>query len=139
MTRAGLGRVLVVSLAALGCGAAVTGCAPRPLYDWGRYEESLQASYVSHDDDQVWSGLEATVTAAERSRHRLPPGACAEYGFALYRRGDRDRAITYFEREAQLFPESKPLMDKLIAKIRGGSSPDEQPPDGAGTDGEAAR
>src|SRR5437879_10726534 len=108
---------------ALACGALGAGCGPRVLYDWGRYEESLQASYIAHDDAKALSGLEATVTSARLAGHRVPPGACAEYGFALYGRGNRQQAIEYFEREAQLFPESKPLMDKLIAKVRGGDSP----------------
>jgi hypothetical protein len=138
MTRAGVVRVLIISVVAVTCGAATTGCAPRPLYDWGRYEEGLQASYIAHDDAKVWSSLDATVTAAERSGHRLPPGACAEYGFALYRRGECDRAIAYFEREEQAFPESKPLMDKLITKIRGKGSPEGQSSDGAETDGHEA-
>ena len=108
----------------LACGAFSAGCRPRVLYDWGRYEESLQASYVAHDDAKALSGLEATVTSAQLTGHRVPPGACAEYGFTLYRRGNRQQAIEYFEQEAQLFPESKPLMDKLIAKVRGDGSPD---------------
>ena len=113
---------------AFACGAVIAGCAPRPLYDWGRYEDSLQATYVSHDDARAWSSLETTITSAQRTGHRVPPGACAEYGFALYKRGDRERAIEYFGREAQLFPESKPLMDKLIAKLRESPSPDGQRP-----------
>ena len=103
---------------ALACGAILAGCGPTVLYDWGRYEDSLHASYVTHDEAQAWSSLDATITAAEQPGHRLPPGACAEYGFALYKRGQHERAIEYFEREARLFPESRPLMDKLIARVR---------------------
>jgi len=118
-------RALGLSLTAvLACGVFGAGCRPRVLYDWGRYEESLQANYVAHDDAKAFSGLEATVTSTRLTGHRVPPGACAEYGFALYRRGNPQQAIEYFERESQLFPESKPLMDKLIAKVRGDGSPD---------------
>jgi len=100
------------------CVGVATGCGAKALYDWGPYEESLQASYVTHDDATAWSALEATIASAERAGHRVPPGVCAEYGFLLYKRGRRDAAIQYFEREARLFPESKPLMDRLVAKIR---------------------
>jgi hypothetical protein len=102
--------------AALGVLAA--GCAPQALYGWGRYEESLKASYLSHDDEAAWSNLEATVMSAHETGQRIPPGACAELAFLLYKRGERARAVEYFEREAQLFVESKPLMDKLIATVR---------------------
>ena len=110
--------------------AVGAGCGPTVLYNWGRYEESLQASYVLHDDAKALSGLEATVTGAQRTGRRAPPGVCAEYGFALYKQGNHRQAIEYFEREAQLFPESKPLMEKLIAKVRGDGSPDEDRPSG---------
>jgi hypothetical protein len=103
---------------AIACALLIAGCAPTALYDWGRYEDSLHASYVTHDEARAWSSLEETITSVPQQGHRLPPGACAEYGFALYKRGQHERAIEYFEREAQLFPESRPLMDKLIARVR---------------------
>jgi hypothetical protein len=108
---------------AIALGASATGCAPKCLYGWGRYEESLKASYIQHDDAAAWSNLEATLMSAHESGTRIPPGACAEFAFLLYKRGERDRAIEYFEREAQLFVESKPLMDRLIAKVREQTGP----------------
>jgi hypothetical protein len=113
---------------ALACGVIASGCGgPKPLYGWSRYEESLYASYVAHDDAKAWSALEATVTSAQETGNRIPPGACAEYGFSLYRRGQPERAVQYFQQEAQLFPESKPLMDKLIAKVRERAVRDAEP------------
>jgi hypothetical protein len=97
-------------------GSFAFGCAPPPLYNWGRYEDSLQASYAAQDEAKVWSDLEVTINPAKGGR--IPPGACAEYGFLLYKRGQRDRAIEYFQQEARMFPESKALMDRLIAKVR---------------------
>ena len=111
---------------ALACGALASGCGPTVLYDWGHYEESLQASYVAHDDAKAWSSLEATIASAPQTGRRIPPGACAEYGFLLYKRGQPERAIEYFQQEAQLFPESKPLMDKLITRIRKQAAADGQ-------------
>jgi hypothetical protein len=115
---------------AFACTAIASGCGPPVLYDWGRYEESLQDNYVGHDEAKAFSGLEATITSAQQTGRRIPPGACAEYGFLLYKRGQRERAIEYFQREAQLFPESKPLMDKLAAKVREQASAEAQPPAG---------
>ena len=115
---------------AVACALILAGCGPTVLYDWGRYEDSLHASYVTHDEAQAWSSLDATIVSAEQQGHRLPPGACAEYGFALYKRGQHTRAIEYFEREAQLFPESRPLMDKLIARVRA-RTPGDSPPGAA--------
>lgn len=103
---------------ALVCGVLASGCAPKPLYSWGDYEGSLQASYVAHDQAKALADLETTIASAQQTGGRIPPGVCAEYGFLLYSSGQRERAIEYFEREEQLFPESKPLMDKLTAKVR---------------------
>jgi hypothetical protein len=115
------------------CGIPASGCAPPALYDWGLYEESLEANYVTHDEVRAWSDLEATITLTQQTGRRIPPGVCAEYGFFLYKRGQRERAIEYFEREAQLFPESRPLMDRLIAKVRERAAADGQPPAGGGS------
>jgi hypothetical protein len=100
--------------------AVGTGCATArpPLYDWHSYEASLQATQIAHDDAQASAGLEETVRAIQSSGNRAPPGVFAEYGFLLYRRGDADGAIEYFRREASSFPEAKPLMDRLIAKVQ---------------------
>ena len=118
---------------AFACAAVASGCGPRVLYDWGPYEDGLQASYVAHDEAKAWSSLEATITSAQQTGRRIPPGACAEYGFLLYKRGQRERAIEYFQQEAKLFPESKPLMDKLIARVREQAAADAQPPAGGGS------
>ncbi|MBI3782761.1 MAG: DUF4810 domain-containing protein [Deltaproteobacteria bacterium] len=115
---------------AVACSVVAYGCAQAPLYDWGRYEDSLQASYVTHDEAHAQSDLETTINVAKG--RRIPPGVCAEYGFMLYKHGQRERAIEYFEQEAQLFPESKPLMDKLVAKVRAQTSSDPQAAAGGG-------
>ncbi len=99
------------------CAAVASGCGPTFLYDWGRYEEGLQANYMGHDEARAFSDLEATITSAQNTGRRIPPGVCAEYGFLLYKRGQRQRAVEYFQQEARLFPESKPLMDRLIARV----------------------
>ncbi len=80
---------------AFACAAIASGCGPKVLYNWGRYEESLQASYVAHDEAKAWSDLEATITSAQQTGRGIPPGACAEYGFLLYKRGQRERALRF--------------------------------------------
>jgi len=105
-----------------------SGCAPKPLYDWGRYEDSLNDSYVAHNEPQAFADLQATINSAQQSGGHIPPGVCAEYGFFLYKRGDREGAVGYFRQEAQLFPESKPLMDTLIAKVQQQAATETTPP-----------
>lgn len=98
--------------------ASVWGCAAKPLYDWQRYDESLQASQIRHDESQARADMESSINGIQKTGGKAPPGLFAEYGFQLFRRGDHQGAIEYFKREAQLFPESKYLMDTLIARIQ---------------------
>jgi len=100
------------------CAVVSAGCAPKPLYSWNEYEESLHARYVTNDPAQARIALEAAIQYAQQSGGRIPPGVCAEYGFLLLQNGDSARAIELFKQEARLFPEAKPLMDRLIAKVQ---------------------
>ncbi|MFH0907654.1 MAG: DUF4810 domain-containing protein [bacterium] len=45
---------------------------------------------------------------------RIPPGAHADYGFLLFRRGDISGGVSFFEMEKRAFPESAAFMDKVI-------------------------
>jgi len=44
----------------------------------------------------------------------VPPGIYAEYGFALYEKGNFPDAIKFFKLESDKWPESRVLMAKMI-------------------------
>ncbi len=96
----------------------LSGCAPQGLFFWGDYETSLYERYVNNDGQHTDAYLRNTFTEAERQHRRVPPGLYADYGFLLYTRGDKSGAMTYFEKERELYPESTALMNKLIEKIK---------------------
>jgi hypothetical protein len=100
--------------------AVCSGCAGRSgLYDWGEYEDALQAQYVGHDQAAALEYYQTTFSELQRRNDaRIPPGLFGDYGFLLFVRGDYAGARASFEREKQLFPESGALMDRLIAKVR---------------------
>ena len=98
-------------------GAALAGCAPPALYQWGDYEDSLYRRYVKEDIHGAEAYLRETIVAAEL-KSRVPPGVYADYGFLLYRRGDYAGAMEKFEQEKRAFPESAALMSKLIERIQ---------------------
>ncbi len=118
---------MVLSFAAL-----ASACAPTGLYHWDHYNQSLNASYITHDQTESRTALEAAITSAQKEGRRVPPGVCAELGFLIYKGGQGEQAIEYFQKEAQLYPESKPLMDKLTAKVREQAPAEAQPPAGGG-------
>jgi hypothetical protein len=125
------GLVLVISLALLG--AACGG--QQPLYHWGEYDSRLYRHYRNPQDRTGWvASMREVVLAAEQGGRKVPPGVYAEYGFALFEAGDHSAAISYFERERDLWPESRVLMDKMIVNAQrqqgnpGGPSPSQRAP-----------
>lgn len=95
----------------------LVGCSAPSIYHWSRFEDGLFDRYVSQNHAQADEYLLETITAAEQKNLKIPPGAYADYGFLLFRRGDRDGARAYFEKEKHFFPESSPFMTKLIERI----------------------
>ncbi len=96
----------------------LSGCTPQGLYYWGDYETSLYERYVDNNGQHIDAYLRNTMTEAEQHQQRVPPGVHADYGFLLYTRGDKTGAISYFQKERALYPESTALMNKLIDKIQ---------------------
>jgi hypothetical protein len=96
----------------------LVGCASPSIYHWGKFENGLHERYVSLDHGQADAYLLETIGVAEQQKLRVPPGAYADYGFLLFKRGDAKGAIAYFEKEKLLFPESSAFMNKLIERIK---------------------
>ncbi len=96
----------------------LVGCSAPSIYHWGKLENGLHDRYVNEDHAQADVYLLETITTAEQQHLRVPPGAYADYGFLLFRRGDRRGAIAYFEKEKLLFPESSAFMTKLIERVK---------------------
>jgi|688.fasta_scaffold147574_3 hypothetical protein len=95
----------------------LNGCA-HELFYWGKYEDSLIERYVDNENAHTETYLNELISEAEIDRLRIPPGICADYGFSLYKRGDRIGAINYFEKEKLLYPEATPFMTKLIDRVK---------------------
>lgn len=96
----------------------MVGCATPSIYYWGKFEDGLHDRYITQDQAQADVYLFETIRTAEQQNLRVPPGAYADYGFLLFKRGDREGAIAYFEKEKRLFPESSAFMTKLIERVK---------------------
>lgn len=108
----------------------IGGCAPKTLYYWGNYEDCLYEINMNSNPEAAFNILSEAVTHVEKIQGiRLAPGLYAEYGFMLYQQGKIDEAAHYFRMESESFPESSPLMGKLITRIEESRarSNDEQP------------
>jgi hypothetical protein len=113
--------------------SSLIACGGPNLYYWGDYEQGLYDRYVSEQHAQADAYLLETITDAEQQHQKAPPGAYADYGFQLFKRGDRNGAIAYFEKEKLAFPESSALMTKLIDRIKQNNAAlaDKTPPQSA--------
>ena len=56
----------------------------------------------------------ATILEAEQLGQKVPPGICAEFGYALFEEGQAAESLPWFQREKETWPESTVLMDKMI-------------------------
>ncbi len=94
------------------------GCASHEVYYWGDYEGTLYQRYVQSDYAQTEAELRTIISDASQQHQRVAPGIYADYGFLLYKRGDKAGATQAFNTESSLYPESKILMNKLVEKIQ---------------------
>jgi hypothetical protein len=113
MTRRGR-LVVAVALAAV-----AAGCAPGTRYHWGQYDTALYQHYRNPQDHEAWvEALRTTILEAEQLGLKVPPGVCAEYGYALFEEGRAAESLPWFQREKETWPESTVLMDKMIRNAR---------------------
>jgi len=93
----------------------LAGCAAPTMYRWGGYDQALYEHYKNPQQRDVFvAKLSNIIQQAEATGGPVPPGCYAEYGWALYEEGRTAEAVAYFEKESKQWPESKPLMEKLI-------------------------
>jgi hypothetical protein len=83
-------------------------------YQWGSYEQALYKYYENPATLDEYAAQLARVIAIGEPDRQVPPGIYAEYGYVLLLQGKCDEAMTYFEREKRVWPESTRLMDILL-------------------------
>jgi hypothetical protein len=107
-------RTLLLAAAA---GLALSACAQRSgqLYRWGGYDAALYSHYKKPQERQEFvERLKKVILEAEQGGEKVPPGCYAEYGYALLEEGQHRAAISYFQKERDLWPESRAFMEKMI-------------------------
>jgi hypothetical protein len=88
-------------------------------YQWGGYDKHLLSHFQKPDIVKMDKSLTADVHQAENAK-KVPPGLYAELGYVKYEQGRYDEAVSWFEKEKALWPESTVLMDKMIRNAKNG-------------------
>jgi hypothetical protein len=121
------GGIALAMVAVLG----VTGCvSTQSRFEWGAYEPAL---YIySKKPDKRPQYEKALVEAIDRGRksNKVAPGLLAELGYLRMEEGDTKAAISLFQEEMALFPESRPFLTGIVAKLEGQSGSGATKPQG---------
>lgn len=103
-------------IVAAGVALLGTGCATPARFEWGSYENSLYQYYKKPGTGpQYEEALQKAVAAGEKTQ-KVAPGLYAELGYLSLERDDVKSAVTWFEKEMALFPESRPFLTRIIAQ-----------------------
>jgi len=88
------------------------------MYKWGSYDKSLLNYNKSPMEKEKFAlKLQKIIQKSEPS-NQVPPGIYAEYGYILLELRKYDEAISYFNKEKTLWPESTKLMDLMIERAK---------------------
>jgi hypothetical protein len=102
--------------------AFLTACAPASRFEWGNYEMALYAYAKNPAARETYRRALIAAIEQGRSTDRIAPGLLAELGYLYLEDGDRSQAVRYFEEEMRLFPESAPLLTRVIGRVNAGAS-----------------
>lgn len=91
------------------------------IYYWGDYSETA----YNFKKDPTPANRTAHVKAlldiidhADKQHKKVPPGIYAELGLMEAQDHDKEKALQYFAMEKKLFPESSPLIDRMVTEVK---------------------
>lgn len=82
------------------------------------YTYAKQAEQLQDKDYKNMAKIFSPIVKEPKGENLVPPpGAYADYAFLMYKRGDKDEAKIYFEKEYLTYPESKTYIQSLMEKL----------------------
>ena len=114
-------KKLIFPVAVIAAMFAVSSCTTtKTLYSWYDYEDATyQYSKKSTEELQV-KVLEQYKKITEKQkgvRGVVPPGMYAEYGYLLYKTGEKDEGLAFLKKEVELYPESDTYISRIIKQL----------------------
>jgi len=99
----------------------IAGCTPQKMYYLGDYSQTLYSLEKNQTEEALINHkqeLEKILIESEARNLPVPPGIYAELGYINLKANNSQKAITLFQTESQLYPESQHLMDRLIQSVQ---------------------
>lgn len=113
-----INHVLIMTM--ISAAFLMSGCAgQKPMYEYGNYSETYYQLKQNGDAETTtaWkTSLEESIKKSNAQAIRIPPGINANLGYLYLKVNDADKAISFFNAEKALYPESTVFMNKLIKK-----------------------
>lgn len=109
---------IVLFIAVVAC---LAGCKSHSIYAWGSYEEGIYDMYVNPGKAEPGvqiASLKEDIEKAGGEGQRVPPGVHAHLGYLYYTQGNLSDALAEFATERELFPESAPFIDGMVARLK---------------------
>jgi hypothetical protein len=98
-----------------------SGCAPQKMYYFGDYSETLYTFEKSQSEETFLKHkqqLDRIIAESGKRNLPVPPGIYAELGYIKQKENKSEESIKLYQTEAQLYPESKYFMDRLIQSAK---------------------
>ncbi|GHV02266.1 hypothetical protein FACS1894159_11020 [Bacteroidia bacterium] len=112
-------RTTIIPTAAL-IALVATACSPKVLYTWTGYDNAVYAYTKAPDEANTAQLIKIYTRLIDNPgglRLAPPPGVCADYGYLLIRAGKTVEGKALLNKEIQLYPESKPFIDRILKRF----------------------
>ena len=90
------------------------------LYSWYNSEDATYQYTKRLTDDKLKDAIkqyDRVVKKQRGVRKAVPPGANAEYGFLLYKTGNKEEGISLLKAEIESYPESEIFISRIIKQL----------------------
>lgn len=99
----------------------MSSCSMRPaMYYWSKYNTAA-FNYVANPNTKNAKALTdeyaKLIKKQVGSRHAVPPGVYADYGYLLIKSGRVTEGKEMMQKEITLYPESKPFIERAITQL----------------------
>jgi hypothetical protein len=109
--------LIAITLTTMALGA----CAPQTRFVWGDYEDALYVYYKDPSQKALYRKALVAAIAEGRKENKVAPGLLAELGYIDLEDGNTAEAITCFNEEMTLFPESRPFLQGVVQRAQSGA------------------